>query len=145
MYEKQENIFYFLTVMNEFYPMPPMPDGVREGILKGLYKFKESKNSRVKYKAHLLGSGTILNEAVKAQQILEDKFGIAADVWSVTSYKELYRNAVDCARWNMLHPDKSPKIPYVIQCFTKEKGVFIYFKDTKSTIQTKKSRTKNIQ
>ncbi len=73
--------------MNEFYPMPAMPEGVEEGILKGMYRFRPAENQRAKIKAHLLGSGTILNEAIKAQQMLEEEYGVAADVWSVTSYK----------------------------------------------------------
>ena len=129
MYEKQEHIFYYLTVMNEFYKMPEMPKGVKKGILKGLYKYKASDNKNAKNKAHLLGSGTILNEALKAQEILESKYNISADVWSVTSYKELYRDAVNTERWNMLNPDKKQKIPYITECFLKEKGVFVAASD----------------
>ena len=93
MYIDQESIFYYLTVTNEPLPMPPMPAGdtVREGILKGLYRFKPSGKKDAKLKAQLFGSGTIMFEVLKAQQILEEKYGVAADVWSVTSYKELYR------------------------------------------------------
>ena len=89
MLEDGESVVYYLTLMNEFYTMPPAPKGVEEGILKGLYKFKASENTRARIKAHLLGSGTILNEALAAQRILEEDFGVAADVWSVTSYKKL--------------------------------------------------------
>ncbi len=103
MYEDQESIFYYLTVMNEQYEMPPMPEGAREGILKGMYRFSTAANAKAKLKAQLLGSGAILNEAIAAQKLLE-KYGVAADVWSVTSYKELYRDAHACERWNMLHP-----------------------------------------
>ena len=129
MYEKQENIFYYITVMNEFYKMPPMPKGVKEGILKGMYKFKVSEKKNIRNKAHLIGSGAILNEAIKAQKILENKYNVSADVWSITSYKELYRDALDVERWNMLHPDKKPKIPYVAECLSKEEGVFIAASD----------------
>jgi len=127
MYEKGENLLYYLTVMNEFYTMPPMPVGVEDGILKGLYKFKPAgtKNAR----AHLFGSGTILNEAVKAQAILKDKYGVEADVWSVTSYKELYHNAIDTERWNMLHPDQKPKDNYITSTLAKEEGVFVAASD----------------
>ena len=106
MYVDQESIFYYLTVTNEPLPMPEMPHGrnVREGILKGLYRFKASTKSDAKLRAQLLGSGTIMFEVLKAQQILEEKYGVGADVWSVTSYKELYRDGNDCERWNMLHP-----------------------------------------
>jgi len=127
MYEKGENLLYYLTVMNEFYTMPPMPVGVEDGILKGLYKFKPAgtKNAR----AHLFGSGTILNEAVKAQAILKDKYGVEADVWSVTSYKELYYNAIDTERWNLLHPDQKPKDNYITSTLAKEEGVFVAASD----------------
>ena len=92
MYKNQESIFYYLTVMNEQYEMPPMPEGSRDGILKGLYRFSKSANTKSKLKAQLLGSGAILNEVIAAGKLLE-KYGVAADVWSVTSYQELYRDA----------------------------------------------------
>ncbi len=106
MYIDQESIFYYLTVTNEPLPMPEMPqgEGVREGILRGLYRFKASEKKDAKLKAQLFGSGAIMYEVLKAQQILEEKYGVAADVWSVTSYKRLYREANHCERWNMLHP-----------------------------------------
>ena len=128
MFEKQENIFYYITVMNEFYKMPPMPKGCEEGILKGIYKFKESEIP-ARQKLHLFGSGTILNEVIKAQHILADKYGIPADVWSVTSYKELLRDAQDCERWNMLHPDSEPKIPYIKKALENEEGFFVAASD----------------
>jgi len=120
MYEKKEDIFYYITVMNEFYNMPPMPEGVKDGILKGMYRYKGSGGQ-----VHLLGSGAILNEAVKAQQILESDYNVAADVWSVTSYKELYTEACQTERWNMLHPDEKQKIPYIQQCFGETGSVFV--------------------
>ena len=106
MYVDQESIFYYLTVTNEPLPMPAMPEGndVREGILKGIYRFRASTKKDAKLRAQLFGSGTIMYEVLKAQQILEEKYGVAADVWSVTSYKQLYRDGNDCDRWNMLHP-----------------------------------------
>ncbi len=125
MYEKQENIFYYLTIMNETYPMPPMPKGAEAGILKGMYRFQSSGKTKTKQKAVLLGSGTILNEAVKARDILEKKYNITADVWSVTSYKELYKDALDTERWNMLHPDKKQKETYINQCFKESDCVYI--------------------
>ena len=128
MYEKQENIFYYLTVMNEFYKMPAMPKNSEEGILKGIYKFKES-DIPGKQKVHLFGSGTILNEAVKAQKLLTEKFGIPADVWSVTSYKELLMDAQECERWNMLHPGEPPRIPYLKQALKDEEGYFVAASD----------------
>lgn len=129
MLEEGENIVYYLTIMNEFYPMPAMPDNVEAGILKGMYKFRASANKRAKVKAHIFGSGTILNEALKAQALLENEYGVAADVWSVTSYKNLYRDAIDTERWNFLHPDREPKSSYLQRQLADEKGVFIAASD----------------
>jgi pyruvate dehydrogenase E1 component len=131
MYIDQESIFYYLTVTNEPLPMPEMPKeaNVREGILRGLYRFKTSDASDKKLRVQLLGSGTIMYEVLKAQNILKDKYGVAADVWSVTSYKELYRDANDCERWNMLHPGESPKMPYVTQTLKDAPGPFIAASD----------------
>ncbi|MCS6804580.1 MAG: pyruvate dehydrogenase (acetyl-transferring), homodimeric type [Acidobacteriota bacterium] len=124
MYVEREDIFYYLTIMNENYPQPPMPEGVRDGILKGMYKFKPTANPAAPLRAQLLGSGAILNEVVKAQQMLE-RYGVAADVWSVTSYKELYRNGQAVERWNMLHPGQPPRVPYITQCLANEPGVIV--------------------
>src|SRR3989304_4820682 len=129
MYEEQQDIFYYLTVMNEPYVQPPMPDGVKEGILKGMYKFKASENKNTRLHAHLFGSGAILNETLKAQKLLGEKYGVAADVWSVTSYKELYRDGHEAERWNMLHPSEIPRVPYITQCLQDEPGVFIAASD----------------
>ena len=128
MYEEQESVFYYLTVMNENYPMPAMPEGAKDGIVKGMYKLKSSELKNGKYRAQLFGSGTILNEVVKAQEILED-YKVAADVWSVTSYKELRRDALDIERWNMLHPAEEPKLPYITQMLKNEEGVFVASSD----------------
>jgi pyruvate dehydrogenase E1 component len=127
MYQEQESIFYYLTVMNEQYEMPEMPKGVKEGILKGMYRFKAAGDPKAKLRAQLFGSGTILNEVIKAQDLLT-KYGIAADVWSVTSYQELYRNGHDTDRWNMLNPSK-PRESYVTQCLKDEPGVFVAASD----------------
>src|SRR5207248_3598870 len=130
MYVDQESIFYYLTVTNEPLPMPGMPEGnVREGVLKGLYRFKASAKSDAKLRAQLLGSGTIMYEVLKAAKILEEKYGVEADVWSVTSYKELYRDANDCERWNMLHPGETAKVPYVTQTLKDAQGPFIAASD----------------
>lgn len=128
MYEKQEDIYYYITVMNENYPQPAMPEGVKEGILKGMYKFKKS-DKKSKAKAHLLGSGTILNEVLKAQEILENNYNVSADVWSVTSYKELRLNGMETERYNMFNPDKPAKEPYVTAVTKGENGVFIAASD----------------
>ncbi len=129
MYEDQEKVFYYLTVMNENYPMPPMPKGAKEGIVKGMYKFKASGKKQAKLKAQLFGSGTIMNEVLKAAEILEEDFKVAADVWSVTSYKELRRDALDVERWNMLHPSEKPRTPYITQQLKNEKGVYVAASD----------------
>jgi pyruvate dehydrogenase E1 component len=131
MYVDEESVFYYLTVTNEPLPMPEMPAGkdVRDGILKGLYRFRTSQKKDAKLKAQLLGSGTIMFEVLKAQQILEEKYGIAADVWSVTSYKQLYSDGNECDRWNMLHPAETPRIPFVTQQLEDAQGVFIAASD----------------
>jgi pyruvate dehydrogenase E1 component len=129
MYKDGENIFYYITVMNEPYAMPAMPKGVEEGILKGMYKVRAATNKKAKLRAQLLGSGAILNEALHAQEILEKNYGVAADVWSVTSYKGLYTDAIETERWNRLHPDETPRVPYVAQCLAGEQGVFVAASD----------------
>jgi pyruvate dehydrogenase E1 component len=131
MYVDQESIFYYLTVTNEPLPMPEMPAGkeVREGILKGLYRFKTSEKKDAKLRAQLFGSGTIMYEVLKAQQILGEKYGVAADVWSVTSYKELYRDGNDCDRWNLLHPGPTPHVPFVTQRLKDAPGVLVAASD----------------
>jgi pyruvate dehydrogenase E1 component len=128
MYHNNEDIFYYLTLMNETYKMPKMPEGVEEGILKGIYRFKKS-DSKKKNKIHLFGSGTILNEAIKAAETLEEKYNASVDVWSITSYKELYMDAIDCERWNMLHPGEKPKVPYIKQALKSETGIFVAASD----------------
>src|SRR5260370_36668310 len=111
--------------------MPEMPAGanMREGLLKGLYRFKASAKNDAKLRAQLLGSGTIMYEVLKAQQILEEKYAVGADVWSVTSYKQLYRDANDCERWNMLHPAEAAKVPYVPNTLKDAQGPFIAASD----------------
>ncbi len=115
MYENNEDHFYYLTVCNENYVQPPMPpeEEVREGILRGLYRYKQSEAGPAR--VILFGSGSILNEAIKAQAILAEKFGVGADVWSVTSYTELRRDALAVERWNRLHPDQPERTPYLLQ------------------------------
>jgi pyruvate dehydrogenase E1 component len=109
--------------------MPKMPKGVEEGILKGIYKFRETSNKRKTFRAHLFGSGTILNEALKAQEILENDYDIASDVWSVTSYKELYHDAMEAERYNRLNPTKSPKVPYLKKELDGSKGIYVAASD----------------
>jgi pyruvate dehydrogenase E1 component len=131
MYEKQEDIFYYVTLMNENYEHPPMPDrdGVREGILRGMYLFRPTENSDAKLRAQLFGSGAILNEVLKAQQILAERYNVAADVWSVTSYKELYRDGHEAERLNMLHPGEKPRVPFVTEAVGQAPGVFVAASD----------------
>jgi pyruvate dehydrogenase E1 component len=113
MYENNEDHFYYLTVCNENYVQPPMPEApnLAEGILRGIYLFKPSDTGSAQ--VTLFGSGPILNEALKAQKLLEEKYGIGAHVWSVTSYTELRRDALSVDRWNRLHPAEAPRKPYI--------------------------------
>jgi len=129
MYVDQESIFYYLTVMNEQYAMPVMPEGVRDGILRGLYRFRATSKPDATCRAQLFGSGAILPEVVKAQETLESKYDVGADVWSVTSYGELYRDGHACERWNMLHPGEVPRLPYVTACLQDAPGVFVAASD----------------
>lgn len=128
MYEKQENIFYYITLMNENYEQPAMPKDAKEGILKGMYKFKVSEKKNAKAKANLLGSGTILNEVIKAAGILETDYDVASDIWSVTSYKSLHLDAQETERFNMFNPGKE-KLPYISEVTKNEKGVFVAASD----------------
>jgi pyruvate dehydrogenase E1 component len=131
MYEAGENIFYYLTVGNEPYAMPGLPAGAEEGVLRGLYKLRPAtKQTNPKLaKVHLFGSGTLLREALRAQEILGDRFGVTADVWSATSYKELRRDALEAERWNMLHPTADLRKSYLERTLRGEQGVFIAVSD----------------
>jgi pyruvate dehydrogenase E1 component len=130
MYKDREDIFYYITVGNENYQQEAMPKGSNEGILKGLYKLSASKNSKKDLpKAHLFGSGSILEGVKNARDILESKYKISVDVWSATSYKELRRDALAAERWNMLNPGKSAKKSYLDTILEKETGVFIAASD----------------
>ena len=126
MYQEEENVFFYLTVMNENYSHPVMPEGVQEGVLKGLYKLKQSdKDDRKTPTVQLLGSGTILNEVIIAADILESEYAVAANVWSATSMNELRREGLETDRWNTLHPKSKPRLSYVEQCFQDENGPVI--------------------
>ncbi len=145
MFENQEDIFYYVTVMNEPYRMPRMPDGSKEGILRGMYRLSAcpdmssssagptgaaaTRHTGERCKAHLLASGAIVNEAIEAQRILVDTYGIPSDVWSVTSYKELHKDAVETERQNMLHPDQDARVPYIGRLLSDEGGVFVAASD----------------
>jgi pyruvate dehydrogenase E1 component len=111
MYGEGENVYYYLTVMNEKYIQPAMPEGVENGILKGMYRLREGKGGGPR--VQLMGSGTILREVLAAAEMLEHDHGVTADVWSVTSFNELARDGQDVDRWNMLHPGDSPRMSFV--------------------------------
>ena len=124
MYGNNENIFYYLTLMNENYQHPAMPEGddVAEQIIKGIYKLERVENDKSKLNVQLMGSGTILNEVRKAAQILCEDYNVSSDVYSVTSFNELAREGQDVARWNMLNPEAEQKVPYIGQVITKDAG-----------------------
>jgi pyruvate dehydrogenase E1 component len=133
MFVENEDIFYYLALYNENHPMPPMPAGVEDGIVKGLYKFKPGYEG-AKIKAHIFGSGAIMQSALKAQEILAEKYGVSADVWSATSYKLLRSDAIRCQRWNILHPTLPPKKSYVETLLAKEQGAFVAVSDNIRTV-----------
>jgi pyruvate dehydrogenase E1 component len=133
MFQEQEDVFYYLTVMNENYSHPALPKGAEKGILKGLYKLSEAgngkretgKGKKAKPRVQLMGSGTILREVMAAAELLETDWGVAADVWSATSFNELRREAQETHRWNLLHPDKKQKLSYVEQCLDDTEGPIV--------------------
>ena len=128
MYVANEEIFYYIAVHNENYAMPEIPKGAKEGILKGLYKFKSGQTG-LKIKAHIFGSGAIIREALKAQEILARDYGVCADVWSATNYKHLRQESLDAQRWNMLNPIEPAKKSYLQSILEKEEGVFVAVSD----------------
>jgi len=125
MYADGEDVLYYVTIYNENYEMPAMPEGAREGILRGLYRVrrggggKAAKGAKAK-RVHLIGAGPILREVLRGADLLKEKFGVEADVWAATSWKELRRDALECERWNMLHPDQPMRVPWVTQQFKDE-------------------------
>jgi len=131
MYQDKEDVFYYLTLGNENYLMPEMPKGAQEGILRGLYKIKSGK--KLKFKAHIFGSGAITREALRAQQLLE-KYQVSADVWGATNYKRLRTEALNAQRWNMLHPTEKPKKSFLEKTLEKEKGVFVAVSDNMKVV-----------
>jgi pyruvate dehydrogenase E1 component len=131
MYEKGEDLFYYITMYNEDYPMPAMPEGSAEGILRGIYKLKPAAEEAT---VQLFGSGPILNEVLRAQEVLSSKYGVHADVWSVTSYTELRRDALAVERWNRLHPAEKERTPYVLTALGEAKGPIIAASDYMKSI-----------
>ena len=129
MYEKQEDIFYYITLGNENYAMPKMEERNHEGILRGIYKFKPGPRDPKMINAHLFGSGSLIMEALRAQNILAERYHISADVWSVTSYKELRKDALEVDRWNRLHPMETQRVSYIESVLKEEEGPFIAVSD----------------
>ncbi|HEY4646500.1 MAG TPA: pyruvate dehydrogenase (acetyl-transferring), homodimeric type, partial [Steroidobacteraceae bacterium] len=132
MFAEQQKVFYYITCMNENYVQPPMPPGVQQGILSGMYLLQIG--GRGKVRVNLMGSGTILREALAAAEILEKEYGVPADVFSVTSFNELRRNALEVERWNMLNSAKPPRTSYLQQCFAERRGPFIAATDYMKTV-----------
>jgi len=130
MVENQEDVFYYITVMNENYAQPGLRAGDEEGILKGMYKFRSVDGGKNKLRVQLLGSGTILREVLAAQELLQQDWGVGSDVWSVTSFTELRRNGLDCERHRLLHPeDANAPVPYVTQQLQNSQGPIIVSTD----------------
>ncbi len=116
MYRDQDDVFYYITTLNENYPHPPMPTGAEDGIIKGMYLLKGADPNSKGPRVQLMGCGSILREVMAAAELLEKDFGVAADIWSVTSFTELRREALDVERWNLLHPSEKARVPYITQC-----------------------------
>ena len=129
MYQDQEDVFYYLTLGNENYEHPEMPKGVEEGIIKGIYRLKPHKTQKTQHKVQLFGSASILREVLRAQEILANEYNVSADVWSVTSYKELRTDALEAERWNMLHPTRRQKKPYITKVLEKSDGPIVAASD----------------
>jgi pyruvate dehydrogenase E1 component len=134
MMQAQEDIFYYITVMNENYVHPSMPEGVEQGILKGMYRVREAGGVRREATVQLLGSGTILREVLAGAELLEKDWKVSADVWSVTSFTELRRDGLALERWNRLHPDEAPRITWVEHCLGKTSGPVIASTDYMRTV-----------
>jgi len=129
MLERQQDVFYYVTVMNENYAHPPMPEGAQEGILRGMYRLREARIANHESRVQLLGSGTILREVIAASELLEQDWGIAADVWSATSFTELRREGMDCERHNRLRLDDEPKPSWVQRCLAPTAGPIVAASD----------------
>ncbi|MFZ1712940.1 MAG: pyruvate dehydrogenase (acetyl-transferring), homodimeric type, partial [Nitrosomonas sp.] len=129
MVQEQEDVFYYITIMNENYAHPEMPKGAEPGILKGMYLLREGEKKSRKPRVQLLGAGTILREVIAAADLLEKEYGVVADIWSVTSFNQLRREALQVSRWNMLHPAANAKLSYVTTCLKNRKGPVIASSD----------------
>jgi pyruvate dehydrogenase E1 component len=129
MYQDGEVGFYYITLGNENYTMPAMPQGAEEGIVKGMYKLQSKEADGSKARVQLFGSASILRESIRASEILADKYKVSSDVWSVTSYKQLRQDAMAAERWNRLHPSKKPRTSYVEDVLKGVKGPFVAASD----------------
>jgi pyruvate dehydrogenase E1 component len=129
MVRRREDVLYYITLANENYPMPAKPEGAGEGILRGLYRLKPATATDGRPRAQLFGSGSLLREALRAQDLLAQRYGVAADVWSATSYKELRRDAMETERWNMLHPDAEPRRAYLETALAGAEGPIVAVSD----------------
>jgi pyruvate dehydrogenase E1 component len=126
MYAEQEDVYYYITVMNENYAHPAMPQGAEQNILKGMYLLREGKaKSMSAPRVQLMGSGTILREVIAGAELLERDYGVAADIWSCTSFNELRRDGLEVERWNRLHPEAEPRLSHVEQCLKGRQGPVI--------------------
>jgi pyruvate dehydrogenase E1 component len=123
MMQEQENVFYYITCMNENYVHPPMPGDVKDGILKGMYQLQVGGKGKIR--VQLMGSGTILREVIAAAELLASDFGVPSDVWSVTSFNELRRDCLATERWNQLHPEADPRQSYLETALAHREGPFV--------------------
>jgi pyruvate dehydrogenase E1 component len=126
MYAEQEDVFFYLTLMNENYPHGPLPEGVEEGILRGMYLLHDAGSEA---KVQLMGSGTILREVEAAAELLESDFGVKANVWSATSFTEMRRDGMETERWNLLHPGEEQRVPYVASALDGHAGPLVAASD----------------
>ena len=139
MIDAGDDVMYYITMYNEPVPQPPMPDGKEEGIVRGLYLYKPSPNGK-RHKAQLLGSGTILREALRAQELLGENHDVSADVWSAPSYQQLRHEALQTERWNRLHPEEARRQPYVTMCLDQAEGPVVAVSDSMKAVPDQISR-----
>jgi len=130
MVERQENVYYYITLLNENYRHPDMPKGAEEGILRGMYLLHDGgKADKKTARVQLMGSGAILREVEAAAELIASDWGVQADVWSATSFNQLRRDGIDAERWNLLHPEEKPRLSYVEQCLNDRKGPVVAASD----------------
>ncbi|MBI4259654.1 MAG: pyruvate dehydrogenase (acetyl-transferring), homodimeric type [Actinobacteria bacterium] len=134
MVEDGEDVLYYITLYNENYPQPALPEGQWDGIVEGLYRFREGPNEGKRHKAHVLGSGALLQQALRAQELLAENHDVSADVWSATSYQQLRRDAIEAERWNRLHPGEAARTPYVVECLEAHEGPVVAVSDSMRSV-----------